>query len=266
MSQINPADVNAPPGGGANATVVASTQPTPPANPPTGNPPAPDPDALKLEPQAPAPAVTKTEPEASSLPDMGDPGLNVAADYFVNTLGLALDSPEIVEAAKGNYSYLEARIAQLGDKAKGADRFVTLAKESQARVADVQKAAAEAAVKTVYDAVGGESNWKAVQNYARSNLKPEQLSAASAVLSQGGFAATAMATYLMQMASGNPQVSIEGAAAVDPAAAVTQSLTAHAPLTREQYREEYKKLVAQYGITGAQKRPELAQLNARLVR
>lgn len=258
-------DLNAPPGGGPGATPVAAT----------GNPPAqPEPqgDPLKIEPSAPKPEPTPAAPSEptvsddapTELPDMGDPGLNVAADYFVNTLGLSLDSPEIVEAAKGNYSYLEAKVAQMGDKAVGADRFIKLAQEAQSRVGEMQKAAREAAVKTVHEAVGGEENWKAVQNFARSNLKAEELSEANAALSQGGLAAKAMAGYLLSLASANPQTTIQGNTAVDPASAVTQNLAAHAPLTREQYRAEYRKLVEQYGITGAQKRPELAALNARL--
>lgn len=267
MTQPTQADLNAPPGGGNGATVVAATAPV--------NPPAttqdPSSDPLKLEPATPATPAAATAaapptpaPSAhEALPDYGDPGLNVAADYFVNTLGLSVDSPEIVEAAKGNYSYLEAKIAQLGDKAKGADRFITLAKEAQSRVGDQQKAAREAAVKTVYETVGGEENWKAVQNFARSNLQGDQLAEANAALEQGGMAAKAMATYLMSLAAAHPQTTIQGKTAAEPAATATQPILAGGPLTREQYRAEYKKLVEQYGITGAQKRPELQQLNAR---
>lgn len=264
MTQPAQADLNAPPGGGTGATVVAATAPvTPPATP--QDPPS---DPLKLEPSTPAtPAAPPASPPAPSapeaLPDYGDPGLNVAADYFVNTLGLSMDSPEIVEAAKGNYSYLEAKIAQLGDKAKGADRFITLAKEAQSRVGDQQKAAREAAVKTVYEAVGGEENWKAVQNFARTNLQGDQLAEANTVLEQGGMAAKAMATYLMSLATSHPQTTIQGKTAAEPAATATQPILAGGPLNREQYRAEYKKLVEQYGITGAQKRPELQALNAR---
>ena len=272
MTNPTPADLAAPPGGGNGAQVIASTQ---------GNQPAPEApkeipatqetptqalptneDPLKLEAQAPA---APSAPESTDLADLGDPGLNVAADYFINTLGLSVDSPEIVEAGKGNYSYLEATIAKLGDKAKGADRFVGLAREAQARMETAQKAKHESTVKAVHDAVGGEANWQAVQNFVRTNLKQDQLSEASAALSQGGLVAEAMARHLYGLASQNPQTTIQGNAAVNPSAP-SQPLAPHAPLTREQYREEYKKLVAEYGITGAQKRPELQSLNARLIR
>src|SRR5690606_21349104 len=105
---------NAPPGGGPNANVIVSTaQPNgnqPPAEDPTkvqpnqpdpaqpnapAAPAAPDPNALNLDPapqpQAPAPNAPQA-PAAAELPDYGDNGLNIAADYFVNTLGLDINS------------------------------------------------------------------------------------------------------------------------------------------------------------------------------
>lgn len=254
MTQPTSEDLNAPPGGGPNAQPIIPPQPVaPPADPP-----APPVAPIQLEPEAP-----ESNPSAA-LEDLGDPGLNVAAEYFVNTLGLSLDSPEIVEAAAGNYSYLEATIAKLGDKAKGAAPFVQLAKDSLARVATNQKAKAEATTKAVYEAVGGEENWKAVSNYARSNMPAEKLAEANAALSQGGLVAEATAKYLLALASQSPAATVTGTPTSD-ASAPAATLQPHTPLNREQYRAEYRKLVAEYGITGASKRPELAQLNARLV-
>jgi len=255
-------DLNAPPGGGPNATVVATSQP--PVAPPVVT------DPLLITPKpagdaAPAPVAPVATPAKSDVPDLGDPGLNVAADYFVNTLGLSMDSPEIVEAAKGNYSYLEAKIAQLGDKAKGAETFVKLAQDAQGRMSTTQEARHAAAVKTVHEAVGGEANWQAVRQFASTNLTPEQADSARAALSQGGFAAEAMAKHLMALATQHPQTTVVGATPVNNNAPAVP-LVAQSPLTREQYRAEYKKLVAQHGIVGVQKQPELAALNARLIR
>lgn len=279
MSQPTQSDMNAPPGGGGN-NVIASTQGRNPGQNPDPKEQQPNPNPVpKEQPQGtppsnepllpdPAPEPKKepeNKPDATEVPDLGDPALNVAADYFVNTLGLSVDSPELAEAARGNYSYLEAKIVQMGDKAKGAERYVELARMGQQRVGESQKAAHEAAVKTVHEAVGGEENWKAVQTFAQSNLKPDQLSEARAALSQGGFAAEAMAKHLLALASGS-DTTIVGSSAVNPDSAVTQSLAAHAPLTREQYRAEYRKLVDQYGINGVQKAPELEALNRRLIR
>lgn len=274
----NPADNNAPPGGGPGAVVVAATattQPTAPAAiPPNATAPTPqtppvdDPTKLLQLGDGNADGKDGTKPPAKttaseSIPDLGDPGLNVAADYFVNTLGLSLDSPEIAEAANGNYSYLEAKIAQLGDKAAGAERFVQLAKDAQARVAERVRAEKETATKTVMDAVGGADNWKVVADFARANLDAEKIDAANAALSKGGFVAEAMAKHLLALASANPAVTVTGNPVSNPTAPAAPIVPA-GPITLEQYKIEYRKLVDQMGISAAQRSPELKALNARV--
>lgn len=263
MTQAPPSS-NAPPGGPAGAPSITATTPGITAVDPKNPNPAPNPtpvedDPLKLNP-APTPVVT--EPSNTDVGDQGDPGLNIAADYFVNTLGLSIDSPEIVEAAKGNYSYLEAKIVQLGDKAKGADRFIKLARDAQERMGNSAKTKHEATVKIVHDVVGGAENWKAVQNFARSNLSEAVQAEASAVLSQGGLAAQAMAQHLLSLASGNTATTITGANAVADNAAANP-LHGHAPLNAEQYKTERKKLLDKYGIKAADRTPEMAALNQR---
>ena len=267
---------NAPPGGGPGAQVIATTQPqgqtpTEPQAPELLNPAPATPEApvtpaqpaanelnLEAAPVAPAPA----EPEA--LPDYGDNGLNIAADYFVNTVGLSLDSHELVEAAKGNFALLEAKLEVLGDKAKGSAPILALAKESVQRLAAAEQARHKETVAKVHEAVGGEANWKAVQQHARANLPAEQLKQASEALSSGGLQAVAMARYLLSMATSNPSINVQGQQATVPNS-VSESLRGAAPLTREQYRQEYRKLVAEKGITGAAKSEELRALNARVI-
>lgn len=269
---------NAPPGGGPNGVVIASTaqlnapaaddptkitgQPDPQNQPAPQNPNPPDPNALNLEPvqtQVPAPQNTPTQTE---IPDYGDNGLNIAADYFVNTLGLDINGRELTEAARGNFALLEAKIEVLGDKAKGAGPILALAKDSVKRIADSAAAQHKETVTRVHEAVGGEANWKAVQQFARTNLPADQLREASEGLSAGGLVAIATAQYLLGLATKNPNVSTYGQQATD-SAAVTEPLKGVAPVTREQYRAEYRKLVAKYGITGAAKSDELRALNAR---
>lgn len=279
--------LNAPPGGGPNANVVVSTaQPNgnqPPADDPTkvqpnqpiapAQPQAPaapvvtDPNALNLDPapqpQAPAPNAPQAQAPAE-LPDYGDNGLNIAADYFVNTLGLDVNGRELTEAAKGNFHLLEAKIEVLGDKAKGAGPILALAKESVTRIAAASDALHKETVTKVHEAVGGEANWKAVQQYARTNLPADQLKQASEALTSGGLAAVAMARHLLSLASTNPSVSVQGQPATNPAA-VAEALQGVAPLTREQYRAEYRKLVGKLGISGAAKSDELKALNSRVI-
>jgi hypothetical protein len=263
---------NAPPGGGPNAVVVASTQPAAPAvtddqNPLPQNPaPATQPaaDALSLAPApAPAPEPTPT-PTHTEVPDYGDNGLNIAADYFVNTLGLDINGRELSEAAKGNFHLLEAKLEVLGEKAKGSGPMLRLAQEAVSRVQNATKAQHAETVTKVHEAVGGEANWKAVQQYARTSLPADQLKQAQDTLSQGGLAAVAMARHLLSLASSHPQVTVQGQP-TSSSDGVSQSLQGVAPLTREQYRSEYKKLIASMGIKGASNSPELRALNARVI-
>lgn len=270
---------NAPPGGGPNGQVIASTaqlqqqqnapvvddtnKPViPPVQAAPNAPGNPDPNALNLEPVATAQAPSVSQTAHTEVPDYGDNGLNIAADYFVNTLGLDINGRELTEAAKGNFALLEAKIEVLGDKAKGAGPILKLAQYSVNRIAENAKAQQAQTVTQVHAAVGGEANWKAVQQYARTNLPANQLKEASDALSSGGLAAVAMARHLLSLATTNPNVSTQGQAATDPNA-VAESLQGVAPLTREQYRAEYKKLNQKYGINGVGKSAELAALNAR---
>lgn len=269
---------NAPPGGGPGATVIASTQgvqaptvpnPAVPNAPSVPNQPAPAvpaADALNLAPAPVANAPTPDAPPTRVELDYEDSGLNAAADYFVNTLGLSPDSAELVEAAKGNFAYLESKIAVMGDKAKGAHPFVQLAKDSVKRLTDSAAARHADTVARVNTVVGGETNWKAVQHWARTSLPQDQLKEASAALAAGGFAAEAMARHLLSLATNSPQVSITGQSATT-AEATTASLQGYTPLTLAEYREEYKKLVKEEGgIMAAQKSPKLKALNARVIR
>jgi len=239
---------------------------TPVVQAPPAQPQAPvvtDPAAtLSLDPAPQATATPSANADAAvDVPDLGDNGLNLAADYFVNTLGLALDGRELTEAAKGNFHLLEAKIEVLGDKAKGAGSYVQLARESVARVQEAERTKLTATVTAVHEAVGGEENWKAVQNFARTNLSPEDLKAAQATLTAGGFGAVAMARHLLSLASTNPNVTVKGQPATQDGPTV--SLQGHAPLNREQYREEYRKLCDKLGIHGAARSEELKALNAR---
>ena len=230
---------------------------TPPVTPPVNTPPAGDQLDLSNPPEATPPAEQVTE-----TPDFGDVGLNVAAEYFTS-IGLDLNGRELEEAGKGNFALLEAKLEVMGDKAKGSAGYVSLAKEAVNRIREAAKAKGEQAVKDVHEAVGGESNWTAVRSWAASNLKADQLKQASDALNQGGFVAQAMARSLLAMAQGSPTVTVQGQRATNTNA-VTEALQGNAPLTREQYRAEYKKLLVKHGsISAAQKSDELRALNAR---
>lgn len=262
------------PGGGGNGAIVhvvsKGNNPTPPveetkvetpvvetpkvetpAAPPSG-------DQLSLE----TPKAPETPAAQVETPDFGDVGLNVAAEYFTG-IGLDINGRELEEAGKGNFALLEAKLEVMGDKAKGSAGYVKLAKEAITRIQGAAKAKGEQAVKDIHEAVGGEANWTAVRAWAGSNLDAAQKEQAQAALSQGGFVAQAMARQLLTMASGSSTVTVQGQKATNPNG-VVDALQANAPLNKEQYRAEYKKLLVKYGgINAAQKSDEMRQLNAR---
>lgn len=266
--------INAPPGGPPGAPVAAATVPpvaptdpaklpvvpgeTPPVTPPVAD----DPAALLLTPVATAPGEPAA-PAASDF-DLGDNGLNIAADYFVNTLGLDLEGRELTEAAKGNFHLLEAKLEVLGEKAKGSGPMLKLARESIERVQTQAKEKHSAIVTAVHAAVGGEANWKAVQQHARTSLSTTEMAEAQNALNAGGLLATAMAQLLLSRARSNPAVSVTGAP-ITEGTPVGVNLAGVAPLSPGEYKAEYKKLLAKYGIQGAAKSEELKALNARRV-
>lgn len=267
---------NAPPGGGPGATVIATTVPggtpapapvvapaNPPASPPapaTVTPPANAPDdALNLEP------VVNQPPASAENVDYGDNGLNIAADYFINTCGIDRNDPALEQAAKGQFHLLEAKLQVLGDKAKGSGPMLELAKESLGRITAKAQEKYNATVKIVRDAAGGEENWKAVQAWARTNLTPEQQAEARAAFEQGGLVAQAMSIHLTTQASKSAAVTLTGAEVTTPGAPASQ-LHAAPPLSGEEYRAEYKKLLQKYGVAGVAHSAELKALNARGIR
>lgn len=226
---------------------------TTPAAPAAAAPAAPVEPAAPVTP-APAPAPSKEEATPSFQPT-GDAGLDLAMGFF-DKLGLTLDSPEMQEAGNGNFSYLEAKLAALGEKAAGSAQYLALAKEAQARLSAQAKAQQEERRKTVHDAVGGEENWKALQEYVNANAEPEELEVVRSALSQGGLVATAVAKHLHSLFLAAPGSNVE------PASAATNIPTPDtgAGLTLAGYRQEVNSLVAKIGSNRLDGSPEYAAL------
>ena len=78
-------------------------QPPAQQQPPVQQPAPPQPDLLQ---QAPP---TANEPNVVEYEPTGDVSLDIALGFF-GRQGLGLDSPELAEAAKGNFAYLEAKL------------------------------------------------------------------------------------------------------------------------------------------------------------
>lgn len=248
--------------------IVANT--APPGGPPgTQVPvtdPAPTPQEDLLAPVVVTPPAGSTQGDDGTVQfePTGDVGLDLALEFF-GKLGLSPESPELVEATKGNFAYLEAKLAALGDKATGFDRYVALAKDAQVRAGAEAKQRYETALKTVEDAVGGKETWNAVRDFAQKNLKPEVRDAVRSALNGGGVVAEAMAQFLHKQALAAQGTTITGREAVtaDTPAAATVAL---GPLpTREAWREEYRKGLDKHGPS-FEKTPEYAALVQRFPR
>ncbi len=188
----------------------------------------------------------------------GNIGMDLALEYF-GKLGFKLEDAELDQAGKGNFSYLEAKLATLGDKAKGAERYVALAKQAQAEISAKLNAGIEERRKTVYDAVGGEDEWKKVVDYAKANAEPKELEDIRRTLQAGGIGAKLMAQHLHSLYKGtNPDRTPERATAAAPATAA-----ANGTLTLTGYRQELNKLIEKVGVTRLQDSDEYAQLRQR---
>lgn len=221
---------------------------------------------------APAPAPVPAAP-ADPAPPIVDPVQNIAADgavtfeptgdlaldlslEFFGKMGLTLESPELQEAAKGNFQYLEAKLAELGDKAKGHERFIALAKEAHGRLQSNEKASYEARKAVVIDAVGGEETWTQIQEFVKANAEPAELEEVKAALRGGGLVARATAEMLHRQ-----YLSASGTT-IEPASATRNQATANrgSPLTLAGYKEELNVLASKIGSSRLDGSPEYAAL------
>lgn len=237
---------------------VVVTQPAAPATPPA--PVALDINTAPSQPAAPAvpeikPAEVKVpEPKAADgvqpyeyaeVPD--DPGLNMALK-FVGKLGYTPDNPAMAAALKsGDFSLLEAEMAQLGDKAKGFEQILKLAKQSWDR--EVARAGAEAKVTkdAVLAVVGGEEQWAQIRDWAGKNAEPQEKETINKMLNSGDpFMAKMAAQFLHTSYAQSTGAVIEPkeAAAVRPA---NSASPAQGALSPEQYQAEIGKLMKTYG-------------------
>lgn len=239
----------APPGGGNLAT------------PPPAPAPAPEPLVATPAPSTPAPVAAPAANGAFTYEPTGDLALDMSLEFFGN-LGIAPDSAEMVEASKGNFQYLDAKLAAMGDKAKGYERHLSLGKEAYTRIEARDKAAFDAILTSVHETVGGKEAWEATSAYAKQHMKPEMLEQARAVISTGGLAAQAMAFFLHNQVLQAQGTSVPGRPAVDTGAAATAAVVSSAPLNPQQFGIEYKKGLAKYGM-GFDKTPEYQALLAR---
>lgn len=255
IDATNPAQAPTP------APAAAETPNTPPADPA----PATDPAQIgadetpTVDPEAPTSADADEDGVITYAPT-GDAGMDLALE-FAGKLGLGMDDPAMAATVTGDWSLLEAKLAAMGDKAKGWEKMVELAKAADARFTE-QRAAEAAAINTAVSGVLGDSE-AAVLAWAGKAATPEEKDSINAMLRADPVQARAAAMLLQSLyeqAGGNTVVPAsamkEGSGSV-PAQGETT------PLTRSQFAVESGKLYRRLGAAYT-KSPEYAALSARV--
>jgi hypothetical protein len=231
------------PAGSPGVTAKAADQGGEPKTPP-------DPNALSLEPKTPA------EPEYTPA-DTGNVALDLALDYFAK-LGIKDGDPALDRAKDGDFALLEAKLAVLGDKAKGHEKYLALGKTAYESAKSAADAKVAATLKVVHEAAGGEEQWNAIKTWVGQNADPAERATLTAGINQGGLVAKAVVAYLSNLY--NSKVGKQP----DPAVRKDASGKAPAgvPLSARAYSDEVAALYSRLGVN-METSPEYAALNAR---
>lgn len=247
----NPAVVITPPEGGA-------PPPAPEKDPAADAPPAADPGTVQITPPPDPDAPPAEGAEVIEYDPTGDTGLDLALG-FVGGLGFGPTHPAIVAAQTGDFTKLEAAMGKMGDRAKGFDRYLKVAKESSERVLAKRDAAHKATADVVYGAVGGEEAWKGISAWVLEVSDPDELKQVNAALAAGGVQAKAMANQLAQLYKAAGKATAKSAVK-QGASNVTAS--AGGPLNPEEYKAALRELTAKHG-SRVDSTPEFAEITQR---
>lgn len=146
----------------------------------------------------------------------GDAGMDLALS-FLGKLGIGPQDQAMLAAEKGDFALLKAKLATMGDKARGWEQIVALGEQQAKALANTRDAAAKATQDAILSAFGADreaaaKRWSEVQAWARANAEPAERAAVNAALAAGGIAAKAMAAYLGNLQQGHPGAVVEPAA------------------------------------------------------
>lgn len=188
----------------------------------------------------------------------GDPGLDLALE-FIGGLGFGPEREDMKLAMTGDFTKLEESLKSLGDKAKGFEKRLDLAKASFSAQAAKAKATEAETTKTVLEAVGGQDRWNSIQSWAAANADPAEKSAINAMLKAGGLQARAAAMLLSDLYKANGTDVKPKPAAQEGASSATPSSGA---LTAREFATESAKLHGKLG-SRMESSPEYAALVAR---
>ncbi len=174
----------------------------------------------------------------------GDAGLDFALS-FIGSLGIEGTDPAMVAAANGDFSFIEAKLAAMGEKAKGWEQHIALGKQAYGRQLDAFKAEQGKTLAAVHAVAGGEDQWKALVAWAGTQVSPEEKAALDAMFDAGPVSAAMAARMLMQAHAEAKGTTVKPA---NPAQAAS-GLPPAAPtaLTQANYAKEVDALYQQIG-------------------
>jgi hypothetical protein len=235
---------------------------------PAAQDPAPTPDAPVTHtpaPQEPTPLNSEVSEDGLTFEftPTGDSGLDVALS-FVGNLGIGGTDPALVAAAAGNFALLEAKLDALGDKAKGWERMVNLAKDAFQRSTDQLNATAAKTTAAILSVVGGQETWTAVRDWTAQNATADEKKEINKLIDGGPIAARAAAILMLDLykkASGTTVTPKNPA----PSAGAPEGVSNSGRLNPTEYATAVRALYATLG-SRMETSPEYRALQQRLVR
>jgi hypothetical protein len=186
-------------------------------------------------------------------------GLDLALE-FIGARGIKPSDPAILAAEKGDLTLIEAKLAAMGDKAKGYEKMVALAKRSFNDTKAAADAKAAEGAKLIHETVGGKEKWLEIKTWAATNAEPAEKASINAALAQGGLVAKITAQWLAAKYNGAAGTTVEPAAVVTAASSGKPAPVGH--LTRQAFIAEAESLRMKLGHAFESSK-EYANLRAR---
>lgn len=261
----------------APAATDQQNTPTPAAPAPTSQQPAPaapvdnapaapaaDPKPVQSEPASePVKEAIGAEPEVDNrvtYSATGDAGLDVALD-FIGNLGLGPEHDAVKDAVDGKFERLEATLEAMGDKAKGFEKFVDLAKDAYKRSDEASKKVQAEVTAVCIEAAGGQEQWDTIKKWAGENADEGEKEAINAMLDAGPVQARAAATMLLNAYNQASGTTVKPKEAVSSNAGPNNN-TGNGALSGREYADAVRELRSRLGssMEGSQ---EYAALQAR---
>lgn len=203
------------------------------------------PDTNKPEPAKPEPVKVEPVEGVVSFEPTGDVGLDMSLE-FLGKQGFGIDHPAMKAAEQGDFTVLEALLAQ--KNVQGWQQMVALGKAGYERMQNSQKEAVSKTRDLVEQVAGGKEEWAAIQSWARENATPEERNEINAMLNAGGLQAKTAATYLKDAYARAANVNVDPPDARSFKAGDNRSAPAsNGPLTASAYTEAVQELSRKLG-------------------